>query len=75
MKSRNEKMQMHRLKLLVSLMSLSYALSGCATSRPQVGAVVEAPKITLPPVSTLVKEVEPKPTGYFQKKTLEALGK
>lgn len=41
--------------------------AGCATQTPpDVGVVVQAPKVTLPPVPAVVLETPPKPAGYFQ---------
>lgn len=70
-------MLLQRLKSLGLLLSLSAALYGCAsfTPQPQVGTVVEAPKVTRPPIPTLVLETQPKPTGYFQRETLDALSR
>ena len=42
-------------------------LGGCATpTPPDVGAVVVAPPVKLPPVPAIVQQTQPKPAGYFQ---------
>ena len=42
-------------------------LAACATpTPPNAGAVVVAPRVTLPPPPLLVQQIEPKPVGYFQ---------
>ena len=47
---------------------LGRRLGGCATpTRPDVGAVVVAPQVKLPPLPAIVQLTEPKPAGYFQK--------
>lgn len=44
------------------------AAAGCATQRlPDVGAVVVAPQVKLPPVPALAQQTEPKPPGYFSR--------
>ena len=41
-------------------------LVGCATpTQPDVGAVVIAPRVKLPPPPVIVQVTEPKPAGYF----------
>lgn len=59
--------------LLICGLSLAASLSGCATSQVQPGAVVEAPQVQQPEAPALVKQTEPKPSGYFQKAILSAL--
>lgn len=50
-------------------------LVGCATQtavKPvDVGAVVVAPRVTLPPLPQVVQETEPKPAGFFQRSLLD----
>ena len=47
-------------------------LGGCATHKPlDVGQVVVAPPVQLPPPPVLVQTVEPKPVGYFQSLLLD----
>lgn len=46
---------------------LLLAAAGCATQRPDVGAVVVAPQVQLPPVPALVQQTQPKPEGYFSR--------
>lgn len=51
-------------------------LAGCGTlSRnpplPDVGTVVVAPKLRLPPLPQVVQQTLPKPAGYFQKSLLD----
>ena len=41
--------------------------SGCAT-QPDVGEVVVAPQVKLPPIPQVVLETEPLPVGYFQQR-------
>lgn len=59
-----------RRQLLICL--AVYALSlvhlgGCATHKPlDVGQVVVAPQVKLPPPPVIVQQTEPKPVGYFQ---------
>ncbi len=50
------------------LLGVTAFLVGCATpTRAPVGAVVIAPKVSLPPPPLLVQQTEPKPVGYFQR--------
>ena len=68
-------MPLPRAKLLVLNLSLPLALCACASSPAPVGRVVVAPQVALPPVPTLVQQTLPKPTGYFQSQTLDALAR
>lgn len=47
---------------------LLVVLAGCATQTPQpdVGSVVVAPRVQLPPPPLIVQQTQPKPAGYFQ---------
>ena len=63
---------MHTTKLLsiawlLVFVSLLALLAGCATPTPppDVGAVVIAPRVKLPPPPVIVQVTEPKPVGYF----------
>lgn len=38
-----------------------------------VGSVVVAPKVVLPPIPAIVQTTEPKPAGYFQKSLADYL--
>lgn len=64
---------MQRIKQLWLSIKLTFAvwlavLAGCATpTPPDVGAVVVAPKVTLPPVPTVVQQTLPRPVGFYQK--------
>ena len=52
--------------LIVCACSLAH-LGGCATHTPlDVGEVVVAPQVKLPPPPVLVQQTQPKPVGYFQ---------
>ena len=58
------------LLALLALLALLPLLHGCATPTskpvpPNAGAVVIAPRVTLPPPPLLVQQTEPKPVGYF----------
>ena len=66
-------MPMLKLKSLALLVSCATALCACASSPPQVGAVVVAPQVTQPAPPKLVQETPPRPTGYYRKKILDAL--
>lgn len=48
-------------------------LAGCATQTQlqDVGQVVVAPKVHLPPPPTVVVVTQPKPAGYFQQSLLD----
>lgn len=47
-------------------------LAGCATpTPPNVGRVVVAPMLTLPPVPLIVQQTAPKSAGYFQQSFLD----
>ena len=50
-------------------------LAACATpTPPNAGAVVIAPRVTLPPPPLLVQQTSPKPVGYFQSLLLSYFG-
>ena len=51
----------------VALWLLLALLAGCAIRSPDVGAVVQAPRVQLPPVPAVVQQTQPKPPGYFQR--------
>ena len=55
------------LAFLVVFVGLLVLLAtACATQTPpDVGAVVIAPRVKLPPPPTIVQTTEPKPVGYF----------
>jgi hypothetical protein len=61
---------LHACVPLLALLALLPLLYGCATPiskpPPNAGAVVIAPRVTLPPPPLLVQQTEPKPVGYFQ---------
>jgi len=47
------------------------ALAGCATpTQRDVGAVVIAPKVQIPPAPAIVQQTPPKEPGYFQNRLL-----
>ena len=47
-------------------------LAGCATpTQPDVGAVVVAPQVKLPPPPVIVQTITPLPTGYFQRSLVD----
>lgn len=52
--------------LLVCMILLLLMLAGCATPMPDVGRVVIAPKVHLPPLPKLVQETSPMPAGFYQ---------
>ncbi len=59
---------LHACVPLLALLALLPLLCGCATRTskpPNAGAVVIAPRVTLPPPPLLVQQTEPKPVGYF----------
>jgi hypothetical protein len=57
---------LHACVPLLALLALLPLLYGCATrTPPNAGAVVIAPRVTLPPPPLLVQQTEPKPVGYF----------
>jgi len=60
------------LILLAAYVLLLAQLVGCATRTPlpDVGVVVVAPKVKLPPPPVIVQVTEPKPVGYFQQELL-----
>ncbi len=49
------------------------SMAGCATHTQiqDVGAVVVAPAVQVPPVPAIVQTTEPKPAGYFQQTLLD----
>ena len=52
--------------ILLAAYVLLAQLVGCATQTPpDVGAVVIAPRVKLPPPPVIVQTTEPKPVGYF----------
>jgi len=57
-----------QLKICLAACALSQMhLVGCATHTPlDVGQVVVAPQVKLPPPPVIVQQTEPKPVGYFQ---------
>lgn len=64
---------MHRTKPLLSLLRsacvlLAGLLAGCATQTEilDVGEVVVAPPVQIPPPPAVVLQTRPKPAGYFQ---------
>ena len=63
---------MQTIKKLSLIWLAAYALLlaqlvGCATpTPPDVGAVVVAPRVKLPPPPTIVQVTEPKPVGWYQ---------
>lgn len=64
--------QRRRATRLGSLILCALAMAGCATQKPKdVGAVVVAPRVQLPPVPAVVMETEPMPAGYFQRTLLD----
>ena len=53
--------------LLVFMILLLLMLAGCATQTPpDVGQVIVAPKVHLPPLPKLVQETPPMPVGFYQ---------
>lgn len=47
-------------------------LAGCGTpTHTDVGAVVVAPRVKLPPPPEVVQQTLPKPVGYFQRSLLD----
>lgn len=60
--------------LLAFMLLLLLAVAGCATpTRPDVGAVVIAPKVQLPPMPTLVQQNPAYPAGFFLQSFLDFL--
>lgn len=60
---------MHKLSLLclIAFALLLGLLGGCATPPPpDVGAVVLAPQVQLPPPPVIVQRTMPRPVGFFQ---------
>lgn len=57
-----------QLKICLIVYALSLVLlGGCATRTPlDVGQVVVAPQVKLPPPPVVVQVTEAKPVGYFQ---------
>ena len=66
-------------QILLASLLLPLLVAGCGILTPSkpldVGAVVEAPKETLPAVPLSVQQTSPKPVGYFQCSLLTYLGK
>ena len=57
--------------LLVICVLLLALVGGCATpTPPDVGAVVIAPRVTLPAPPVIVQTTEPMEAGYFQSSLL-----
>lgn len=54
------------IPLLLFCVILLALLAGCVTPMQEVGRVVVAPTVQLPPVPSIVQTTEPKPPGYFQ---------
>lgn len=57
-----------------ALLLLLATTAGCATQTPKspdVGRVVVAPKVEVPDQPAIVRRVDPKPTGYFQRSLLD----
>lgn len=53
---------------LIAFAALLALLGGCATPKPlDVGQVVVAPRVQLPPPPVIVQTTLPKPAGYFQR--------
>ncbi len=62
--------KLSRVCLIACVLPLAL-LAACATpAPPNAGAVVVAPRVTLPPPPLLVQQTEPKPVGYFQSRLL-----
>lgn len=56
---------------LIAFALLLGLLGGCAThTPPDVGQVVVAPQVQLPPPPVIVQLTPPKPVGYFQQQLL-----
>ena len=56
---------------LIVFAALLGLLGGCAThTPPDVGQVVVAPQVQLPPPPVIVQLTPPKPVGYFQQALL-----
>lgn len=67
---------MRKLWMTLAACAASCALLGCALAPPKpvdVGAVVVAPQVQPAPVPVIVREVEPKPPGYFQTRRLQRM--
>ena len=54
------------LLCLIAFAVLLGLLGGCATPPPDVGQVVLAPQVQLPPPPVIVQRTMPKPVGFFQ---------
>ncbi len=61
--------------LLIACVLLLALLDGCATpTQPDVGAVVIAPRVSLPAPPVIVQTTTPKAVGYFQGSLLGYFG-
>lgn len=70
-------LQIKKLSLicLIAFAALLALLGGCATPKPlDVGQVVVAPRVKLPPPPVIVQTTLPKPAGYFQSALLGYFG-
>ena len=60
--------------LSVVLLLLLAQLGGCAIRKPppslDVGAVVLAPRVQIPPVPAIVQTTQPRPPGFYQSRLL-----
>ena len=66
---------MPKIHSLFVTFALALLLSACATPvPPNVGQVVVAPKLQLPPLPELVERVAAKPPGFFQQTLLDCCG-
>jgi hypothetical protein len=60
------------LTCMINFAVLLALLGGCATRTPlDVGQVVVAPQVKLPPPPVIVQVTQPKPAGYFQQSLLD----
>lgn len=72
---------MRKLWMTLAACAANCVLLGCAPVplRPvevgavEVGAVVVAPQVQPAPLPAIVREVEPKPPGYFQTRKLQRM--
>jgi hypothetical protein len=71
-KERNTRQPWRPMRAVLLLLS-ACMLASCATRTPppNVGAVVVAPAVQIPPVPTIVQMTQPKPAGYFQQQLLD----
>ena len=64
-------MEKQSLPYLPAFAALLILLTGCATpTPPDVGRVVVAPQVKLPPPPVLVQQTQPRPVGHFQNSLL-----